>query len=142
MINVTVSVPEDRVPEFYSMFGRWLAEAPDAIAGQEIEQKEWGSEDVELAKAVWKKFSPTAKALFKTLMSRPDDQFDGDELATMLNLDKGKHGIAGVLAWPSRHCFAAGRKWCWTWGYPDGETAVYWMTKEQAELFRQVADNK
>lgn len=50
----------------------------------------------------------------------------------------GAHGVAGVLAWPSRYCADNGREILWSWEYPDeGEPAVYWLTDEVAALFRQ-----
>ncbi len=146
MIDVTVKVPEDRVPDFYSMFGRWLAGAeappPEPDTGSDSDAKEWSRSDAALARKVWVKFSPPAKALFSTLASNPSHKYSGDELAQALGLENGRHGLAGVLAWPRRHCFAVGRKWCWKWEYPDGETAVYWMNPEMAEVFRLAAENE
>jgi hypothetical protein len=144
IIDVTVKVPEERLADFYSMYGSWL-EAPGSTSAttddaDDAEPVEWTSTDVDLAKTVWDKFSETAKALFSNLIDAPGREFDGDELAQLANVQKGRHGIAGVLAWPSRHCFAAGRSYCWRWTYPDGETAAYWMPDELADLFRQARD--
>jgi hypothetical protein len=144
MIDVTVKVPEDRVPEFYSMFGTWLS-TPPVDASQEASGGEphapWSEADGDLAALVWDKFSETAKSLFSTLIDSPETRFSGDELSEMLGIPNGKHGVAGVLAWPGRHCFAVGRTWPWSWDYPvEGAPAVYWFTAEMATLFREARD--
>jgi hypothetical protein len=145
MIDVTVKVPEERVPEFYAMFATWLSGSPDVspvpIGDPSPEEKApWTAEDVELARLVWKKFSDPAKGLFSILIDSPETSFSGDELAQRVGIPNGKHGVAGVLAWPGRHSFAVGRTWPWSWSYPDGGNAVYWLTDEVAALFRQARD--
>ncbi|WP_256239441.1 DUF6416 domain-containing protein [Lentzea flaviverrucosa] len=97
----------------------------------------WSRDDGELAAAVWGKFSEKAQALFSVLMDKPGVPFSGDELGLLLGLPNGKHGVAGVLGWPLRHCQAVGRSWPWVWEYPEGENVRYWMTEEVAGLFRQ-----
>lgn len=145
MIDITVKVPEDRVAEFYSMFGRWLADpvilAVSSTGKPEGEQVAWSRSDGEIAQVVWGKFSETAKALFSTLIDKPGRQFSGDELAQMLDLPNGKHGVAGVLAWPGRYCQTAGRTWPWTFDYPEGGNARYGMTDEIADLFRRARES-
>ena len=84
MIDITIKVPEDRVGEFYELVGRWLAGAPLVAhdADSAIERIErWANtpEDLELAKQVWSKFSPPAKAMFNTLMDAPGRKFTGEE---------------------------------------------------------------
>jgi hypothetical protein len=141
LIDITVKVPEDRVAEFYSMFGRWLAEPgmlfASSVGEPDGEGVAWSRSDVEIAGVVWGKFSETAKALFSTLIDKPGSKFSGDELAQMLGIPNGKHGVAGVLAWPGRYCQAAGRTWPWTFEYPEGGSARYGMTEEIADIFRQ-----
>lgn len=139
MIDVTVKVPEDRVAEFYSMYGNWLAE-PGISDGPQDELSDWKASDTAAAKAVWSKFSDTAKGLFTTLMDSPGSKFSGDELAAQLGIPNGKHGVAGVLAWPGRYCFAEGRNWLWQWDYPVGGNARYWMSPEVSSLFSQARE--
>lgn len=136
MLDITVKVPRNRIAEFYLMHGRWLA-GPDEGFGESGLEQDWTSADADLARVVWAKFSPTAKALFSRLIDQPGHRFSGEELAEALRLDKGKHGIAGVLAWPRRHCIAVGRRHCWRWEYPDGETVRYWMDDEMIAAFGQ-----
>lgn len=141
MIDVTVKVPVERVGEFYSMFGAWLSSPPAVVEPEGADgdaHAPWVAEDVETAAAVWRKLSETARTLFSTLIDNPGRKYSGDELSEMLRIPNGKHGVAGVLAWPGRHCFAAGRALPWSWEYPEeGAPAVYWFTTEIADLFRQ-----
>jgi hypothetical protein len=140
MLDITVKVPEERVAEFYAMYGHWLASPAGGAPGPpvaEADRKDWAKDDVELATKVWKKFSPRAQAMFSTLIDNPNTEYDGDELAEMHNIPNGNRGVAGVLAWPSRHCFAVGRNWCWTWHYPDGENVKYSMDDVLADLFKK-----
>jgi hypothetical protein len=150
MIDVTVKVPEDRVPEFYSMYGTWLNAPPQALPPSGTgtiegtrDHQPWSDSDTALAAAVWDKFSDTAKGLFSTLIDEPERRFSGDELSEMLGIPNGKHGVAGVLAWPGRHSFAVNRRWPWSWSYPvEGDPVVYWFTPEVAALFREARDRQ
>jgi hypothetical protein len=142
MLDVSVKVPEDRIAEFYAMYGRWLASpggegsADEQHISAETGAVEWGPDDIELAATVWAKFSPRARAVFSTLIDEPGERYFGEELARLHNIPNGSHGVAGVLAWPSRHCVAAGRRWCWKWDNRE-RGAVYWMDDTLAQLFRQ-----
>lgn len=150
MIDITVKVPEDRVGEFYSMFGTWLSGPPQGapptgtgVVEGSRDGEPWSESDVELAGAVWDKFSDTAQLLFSTLIDEPERRFSGDELSEMLAIPNGRHGVAGVLAWPRRHCLAVNRRWPWEWSYPEeGAPVVYWFTPENAALFREVRDRQ
>ncbi|MGC4874976.1 DUF6416 domain-containing protein [Micromonospora sp. DT43] len=142
MLDVTVKVPADRLADFYAMHSRWLAEevsGGSAAKGGKEGLEPWGPSDAELAKKVWGKFSDSAKALFSILIDSPGREFGGDELAELLDMS-GKNAVAGLLGWPGRHCIEARREWLWDWRYPDGLTAVYWLTPEMAELFRSARD--
>jgi hypothetical protein len=75
------------------------------------------------------------------LIDAPGERFGGDELAARVGIPNGKHGVAGVLAWPGRYAFAVGRRQPWSWAYPiEGGNAVYWFADDVAELFRQARD--
>lgn len=147
MIDVTVKVPDDRVPEFYVMFGQWLNGAPAPVVplvGRNAltpdDRPAWTDDDGDVAREVWNKLSAAAKKLFSTLMDNPETQFSGEELAGILGIANGKHGVAGLLAWPGRYCAAVNRRWFWDWDYPDGEVAVYWLNHANATLFREARD--
>jgi Family of unknown function (DUF6416) len=148
MIDVTVKVPEDRVADFYSMYGTWLNAPPllpPPSAGTVDDAgrfRSWSDSDTELAAAVWDKFSDTAKRMFSTLIDEPGRRFSGEELSVILGLPKGKHAVAGLLGWPRRFCSDVSRALPWSWSYPDGELAVYWFTPENAALFREARDRQ
>lgn len=150
MIDITVKVPEDRVGEFYSMFGTWLtgslsfAPAPDTATADDSRQARlpWSSSDTELAGVFWDKLSDQARRLFSTLIDAPNERFSGDELSQMLGIEKGKLAIAGLLTWPGRYCREANRTFPWSFDYPEGELAEYWFTEENAALFRAARDRQ
>ena len=146
MIEVTVKIPEERLGEFYELVGSWLSMSQrrvesDVVAPADSSVKEWANadDDVPLARTVWERFSPHAKGLFSLLMDRPGQKMSGDDLASTLAIPNGKYGIAGVLAWPGRHCAAVGRPPLWKWeAGPLGGSASFWMEEEVAELFKRI----
>jgi hypothetical protein len=145
MIDVSVKVPEERIADFYSMLGRWLAGSDLDAANEEATAEVVGwsdtAEDAALAKVVWSKFSARAKGMFSTLMDDPEKRFSGEDLADLLDIPNGKYGVAGVLAWPGRHCLAVNRSVpCRYEDGPKGGSANYWMDSEIASLFRKVRD--
>ena len=108
MIDITVKVPEERVGEFYSMFGTWLSGSPPGlptpgtktVEGDRDALQPWSDADTELAAEVWGKLSAPAKRLFSTLIDNPGSRFNGETLGEMLELPNGKHSVAGLLGWP------------------------------------------
>jgi hypothetical protein len=144
MQEIKVLVDEARLPEFYEMYGRWLAGKPaDEVAESKV-QLPWGStdEDLALARVIWGKLSDRAKAMFSILMDKPETPFSAEYIAETVHIPNGKYGVAGVLAWPGRHSVAVGRKL--PVSYEEGETpadgSVYWMTSEVAALFKKARD--
>lgn len=143
MIDVTVKVPEDRVGEFYSMYGSWLTGSHSGVSkstsvpAEPSREKlpQWSSSDTELASALWDKLSDPARRLFSLLIDAPEERFSGDELSRILGIEKGRLAIAGLLTWPGRYCREVGRDYFWSFDYPDGELAEYWFTRENAALF-------
>ena len=143
LIDVTVKIPEERVGDFYEIVGRWLSgeqigdEMTDTPAGT---AKKWtnSDDDLVLARLVWEKFSPRAKALFSLLMNQPGHKVSGEDLAATLDIPNGKSGVAGALAWPARHCAAVNRTGTWEWGSGPGNGAYYWVEPEVAALFKKV----
>ena len=147
--QVTVAVPEERVPEFYAWFGSFLASEPGTpppFGGRgrrgrrgmrrHDDARDWSLEDAEQAAWLYRKLAPPARELFDLLADRPGARIGGEQLARQLALDKGSHGVAGVLAWPGRYS----RHLCRvlpiaTEGRPDGGTD-YYMEPEIAGLFK------
>ena len=146
MIDVTVKVPEELVGELYAAVGRLLAGHPDRATVQSSEPadvpvREWRNtdDDLLLAREVWGRLSPNAAAMFSRLMDSPGQRVSGEDLAAELEIPNGKYGIAGVLAWPGRHCAAVHRPPLWSWEYgPAGGSADYWIESDVAELFKRI----
>jgi hypothetical protein len=89
--------------------------------------------DSPVACAVWRRFSPRAQALFSLLIDMPGEAMTGDEIALKLDIRNGKHGVAGIVAWPARHCAEMGFNPLFRYG--DG--GVYRMDRATADLFAE-----
>ncbi len=146
--QVTVAVPEERVPEFYAWFAQFLASEPGTPPpfGERGRRgprgmrppttaSAWSAEDGEVAAWLYRKLAPPARQLFDMLLDAPGERIGGEEVARRLGLDKGAHGVAGILAWPGRYCRHLGRVLpIATEGRSDGGTD-YYMEPDAAELF-------
>ncbi len=149
MQEITVKVPENRVPEFYEFFGKWLGgrlivEPSDGEQGSKSVNEPpqpWQPSDGELASHVWDKLSDRAKGLFSLLADSPNAKFSAIALADQLEIPNGRFGLAGTLAWPGRHCAAVARKLPVRWRELEDDSE-YWMTAEVADLFRSARDNE
>src|SRR5450755_910936 len=146
--QVTVAVPEERVPEFYSWFAAFLAAEPgteprSAATGRRGprghrhhgEAQAWPAQDADPAAWLYRKLAPQARELIDLLAGAPGARIGGEELAKRLTLEKGAHGVAGILAWPGRYSRHLDRVLpIATEGRPDGGTD-YYMEPALAELF-------
>src|SRR5580700_5433822 len=146
--QVTVAVPEERVPEFYAWFASFLATEPGTpppLAGggrrgprghrHHTEAQAWSAQDADQAAWLYRKLAPQARALFDLLADSPGARFGGEDIAKRLKLEKGAHGVAGILAWPGRYSRHLSRMLpIATEGRADGGTD-YYMDPELAELF-------
>ena len=147
--QVTVAVPEERVPEFYAWFASFRAAEPGTPppfgehgrrgrrGGRRRDDAcAWSPEDGEQATWLYRKLAPPARQLFDLLADRPGARIGGEQLARQLALEKGSHGVAGVLAWPGRYSRHLGRVLpIATEGRPDGGTD-YYMDPDIARLFK------
>lgn len=147
--QVTVAVPEERVPEFYAWFASFLASEPGTPppfgehgrrgrrgVRRRDDARAWSPEDGEQATWLYRKLAPPARQLFDLLADRPGARIGGEQLARQLALEKGSHGVAGVLAWPGRYSRHLGRVLpITTEGRPDGGTD-YYMDPDIARLFK------
>jgi hypothetical protein len=163
--QVTVAVPEERVPEFYIWFAHFLAaepggppsgggpmpwsgpprgpghgpgrgfgrrDLPDAVA--------WSAQDAEQAAWLYAKLAPPARELLDLLIDAPGERFSGNDIAARLRLEKGAHGVAGILAWPGRYSRKLGRALpIATEGRDDGGTD-YYLEPDIAALFAAARD--
>jgi hypothetical protein len=151
--QVTVPVPEERVAEFYAWFAAFLAAEPGVgpwrggrgggrhgrPGGRRHGGGEpatgWSAGDGERASWLYGRLAPAAQELFDLLAAEPGRRFAGNEVAARLGLEKGAHGVAGILAWPGRYCRHLGRALpIATEGRPDGGTD-YFMEPDVAALF-------
>ena len=146
--QVTVAVPEDRVPEFYSWFAAFLATEPGTPPPHpgrgrrgprgmrhHAEARAWSAEDADQAAWLYGRLAPPARELFDLLIDAPGERFAGENIAKRLKLDKGAHGVAGILAWPGRYSRHLGRALpIATEGRTDGGTD-YYMDPDVAALF-------
>jgi len=152
--QITVAVPEERVPEFYAWFAQFLTTphgsgpprgmrgglgfGPRGRAGRE--RRPWTAEDLDDAHLVYAKLSPPARELFDLLLDAPGERFAGNDVAARLRLEKGAHGVAGILAWPGRWCAKLGREFpIETIAREDGGTD-YRMRPEAATLFARARE--
>jgi Family of unknown function (DUF6416) len=147
--QVTVAVPEERVPEFYAWFAAFLTSepgAPPAFGGHgrrarrgmraHGDAQPWSSDDAEKAAWLYRKLAPPARELVDLLAESPGARVGGEQVAKRLGLDKGSHGVAGILAWPGRYSRRLERVLpIATEGRADGGTD-YYMDPDTAELFR------
>ncbi|MGA2009840.1 MAG: DUF6416 domain-containing protein [Solirubrobacteraceae bacterium] len=150
--EVTVAVPEDRVPEFYAWFAAFLAAEPGTpppMPGRgrrgsrehrrHGEARAWSAQDADQAAWLYRKLAPPARELFDLLAGDPGARFGGEEIATRLTLEKGSHGVAGILAGPGRYSRHLERELpIATEGRTDGGTD-YFMDPEVAALFTAAA---
>jgi hypothetical protein len=146
--QISVAVPEERVPEFYAWFASFLAAQPGAapaLSGggprgsrghrHHGEAQAWSAQDADQAAWLYRKLAPQARELFDLLAGSPGARFGGEDIAKRLKLEKGAHGVAGILAWPGRYSRHLDRTLpIATEGRPDGGTD-YYMEPELAELF-------
>ena len=118
--TVTVEVPEDRVPEFYLWFAAFLASAPGSgpprggprtaagagvlASGATTQRRAWTADNLEDARWLYGRLSEPARELFDLLIETPGKRHSGNEIAANLRIEKGAHGLAGILAWPGRWC--------------------------------------
>jgi Family of unknown function (DUF6416) len=152
--QVTVAVPEERVPEFYAWFASFLMSEPGApppfggrgrrgrrgMRRHDGEALPWSADDVETAAWLYRKLAPPARELFDLLAGSPGARIGGEQVAKQLGLDKGAHGVAGILAWPGRYSRHLGRVLpIATEGRADGGTD-YYMDPETAALFTAARD--
>lgn len=157
--KITVDVPEERVPEFYLWFAHFLAaeagtgplrgqrgglgrgrgrghgRGPGGRGPGHHERSAWTEEDLDEARWLYGRLSDPARELFDLLIDDPGTSHSGNEVATRLDLDKGAHGVVGILAWPGRWCSKLGKEFpIITEAREDGGTD-YSMSPELAALF-------
>jgi hypothetical protein len=145
--QITVAVPEERVPEFYAWFADFLTAEPGTAPRSERGRhghrgrrlrphaSAWSADDADQAAWLYRKLAPPARELFDVLLDAPGERFAGETIARRLGLEKGAHGVAGVLAWPGRYSRHLDRVLpIDTEGRADGGTD-YYIDPETAAIF-------
>ena len=142
--QITVAVPEERVPEFYGWFAHFLTAEPGTAAPSErgrrgrrhrSDASAWSADDADQAAWLYHKLALPARELFDLLLDAPGERFAGETIARRLGLDKGAHGVAGILAWPGRYSRHLDRVLpIDTEGRPDGGTN-YYIDPDTAAIF-------
>ena len=145
--QITVAVPEERVPEFYAWFADFLTAEPGAARSGEwrrhgprghrrrSDASAWSADDADQAAWLYRKLAPPARELFDLLLDAPGERFGGELIARRLGLEKGAHGVAGILAWPGRYSRHLDRVLpIATEGRADGGTN-YYIDPDTAAIF-------
>jgi hypothetical protein len=144
--QITVAVPEERVAEFYAWFADFLMAEPGTARPSErrhghrgrrlrSEASAWSADDADQAAWLYRKLAPPARELFDLLLDAPGERFGGETIARRLGLEKGAHGVAGILAWPGRYSRHLNRVLpIDTEGRADGGTD-YYIDPDTAAIF-------
>jgi hypothetical protein len=155
MTEVTINVPEDRLPEFYHRFGDFLGNSPVQSGVQLLPEKidgwdipAWANEPdaSQLLGTLWSAISPTAQETLRVLVDGAlEDQprgFTPEELLAITHHPKGTSGIAGVLGQVGHEIRRVGlprykagsESWHYVWHWNRHQ---YSMSPTVATLFRQ-----
>jgi hypothetical protein len=95
----------------------------------------WSADDADQAAWLYRKLAPPARELLDLLLDAPGERFGGETIARRLGLEKGAHGVAGILAWPGRYSRHLNRVLpIDTEGRADGGTD-YYIEPDTAAIF-------
>ena len=98
--QITVAVPEERVPEFYAWFADFLTAEPGTAASSErgrhghrgrrhrSDASAWSATTPTRPLGSITSFAPPARELFDLLLDAPGERFGGETIATRLGLEK------------------------------------------------------
>jgi hypothetical protein len=135
-INTTVTVPKDRLAEFYEMFGRWL-DASLAHNPADLRRATWDDNDIAAAIKFYEGVSPKAAKILDFWMDAPGEWVSGQVTAEAAGLN-GAYGVAGSLSSVGKAAARLARELPFEWkaGEP-GASGSYRMISPVADLFRQ-----
>jgi len=139
VVQVTFEIPERLLSRFYTLVGFVLQQARPDEPEEPASPADWDNVDLdfESAREVWRKCSPRAQDVFSLLIDNPGLAMTGEDIASKLDIPNGKRGVAGIVAWPARHCADAGYVSLFRCDDADGG---YWMDPDTADLFARVRD--
>lgn len=127
--NITVPVPNGRVPEFYRWFADWtdgpLLPTIHLRPGTDEAQPAASSLDSEVATRWWKLLKPSERAVFSLWIDAAPQMLSASEIVESLQL-KGPRDIPGILSWPGRKGVKAGFEVRWDFRRdPATDEALY-----------------
>ena len=130
------SWPRRRAPVRRAADPRTAAAGRDGPWGHH-ERRAWTADNLEDARWLYGRLSEPARELFDLLIETPGKRHSGNEIAAKLRIEKGAHGLAGILAWPGRWCAKLGLEFpITTTAREDGGTD-YEIEPEIAALFKR-----
>lgn len=105
LVEVRSMVPEELVPEYYVMVGKWLqGAAPKGAPGHS--RSEWGPEDTPLAMQMREGLPANAGRLLDLLLDQ--GELDTDGIAAAIGLGDASQ-VTGVAGWVGRVANTVGR---------------------------------
>ena len=135
MQEVTVLVPEERIPSFYQMFGQWL-DATEPVHNNEPLVTPWEAQDLDEAKFVWGKLTAVARKIFDELSTDPGGEMFTTALAEKVGL-RNKWEVAGALSWPKIWARDVGKEAAIRFR-PSGDGGSYYRIEpDVAQLFSE-----
>lgn len=162
MIDVTVPVPENRLPEFYTRFADFLGDGssqevsspqPDKPIAPHVagEAPAWvnepGAKDV--AAAFWRDVTDAGRDILRVLIDgaledstrrfTPQDLVDATGARTTQSVAGTLGGVGKVVSAHglSFYEYTTGTKWHFVWEW-DSKRRIYWMSVGMAQLLRGV----
>lgn len=137
LVEVRSMVPEELVPEYYVMVGRWLqgASSTGALAPS---RREWGPDDAPLARQMREGLPPNAGRLLDLLLD--EGELGTERVAEAVGLGDPSQ-VTGVAGWVGRIANTVGRlspiKTSQT-----SQGTVWRLDPEVAALFRTADSNE
>jgi hypothetical protein len=154
LMSVSVTIPKFRQADFHRFFAAWLDDQVflrDDLTETEgpppMKLRSWSmpefvlqreDNDVDVARELLSKFSYPAKRVFTLLSMRPGLEMSAEQICKETGITSS-NALAGVLSWPGKYCYSAGKELPFQWSKaPDGAT-VYVMSADVAKIFRWAA---
>jgi hypothetical protein len=133
MMDVTVKVPEDRLGEFFLMYGQWLQGLGNGESGS-AERLEWTITDETLAGEFVRKLPESGRRFLDLMIST--GEMNGRSIVGPLGLNEVTQ-LPGVHGWIGRVSKAFGRKNPIK-ARPTADGTIWWVEPPVAELFERV----